>query len=78
LHHRDLNVGNILLNRPGTGLAVHVIDLDRARLGASVSRRARRRALRRLARSLAKVEAAGSLDLDEARAAFHRAYRGDA
>jgi tRNA A-37 threonylcarbamoyl transferase component Bud32 len=75
LHHRDLNVGNILLSRAGADLAVHVIDLDRARLGGSVSRGERRRALRRLKRSLAKVEAAMHVDFGEARAAFHRVYR---
>ncbi len=75
LHHRDLNCGNILLSRVGTDLAVHVIDLDRARLDSRVSNAARRRALRRLARSLAKVESASEVDLREDRAAFHRAYR---
>ncbi len=78
LHHRDLNVGNILLSRAGGELAAHVIDLDRARLGATVSSAARERALRRLARSLAKVEAAARLDLHDVRAAFHRAYRESA
>jgi 3-deoxy-D-manno-octulosonic acid kinase len=78
LHHRDLNVGNILLSRNDGTLAAHVIDLDRARLGGTVSAAARDRALRRLGRSLAKIEAAGGLDLRADRAAFHRAYRGDA
>jgi len=77
LHHRDLNVGNILLSRDGGTLAAHVIDLDRAHLGASVSSAARKRALRRLARSLAKIEAASRLDLRADRAAFHRAYRDE-
>lgn len=75
LHHRDLNVGNILLSREGDRLAVHVIDLDRARLGRSVAPRLRRRALRRLARSLAKLERPGDPQAADDRAAFHRAYR---
>jgi len=78
LHHRDLNVGNILLSRNGGTLVAHVIDLDRAHLGGSVSAAARTRALRRLARSLAKIEAASRLDLRADRAAFHRAYRDEA
>lgn len=77
LHHRDLNVGNILLSRTDGTLAAHLIDLDRAHLGGSVSAAARARALRRLGRSLAKIEAAGRLDLRADRAAFHRVYRGD-
>ncbi|HEY2386659.1 MAG TPA: lipopolysaccharide kinase InaA family protein [Candidatus Binatia bacterium] len=77
LHHPDLNVGNILLSRSEGTLAAHVIDLDRARLGGSVSTAARERALRRLGRSLAKIEAAGRLELRAERAAFHRVYRGD-
>jgi len=75
LHHRDLNVGNILLSRTGGALDVHVIDLDRARLGPSVGTRRRHRALRRLARSLAKLERPGDPRAAADRAAFHRAYR---
>lgn len=74
LHHRDLNVANILLSRDGDALAVHVIDLDRAWLGGRVGRRRRRRALRRLARSVAKLGATDATRTREDRAAFHRAY----
>jgi tRNA A-37 threonylcarbamoyl transferase component Bud32 len=74
LHHRDLNVGNILLSRARGTVDVHVIDLDRARLRDRVARRARRRALRRLARSLAKLETP-ERQRGEDHAAFHRAYR---
>jgi tRNA A-37 threonylcarbamoyl transferase component Bud32 len=78
LHHRDLNVGNILLRRAGEGVDVHLIDLDRARLRDRVARRSRRRALRRLARSVAKLEAPDDPRSAADRAAFHRAYREDA
>ncbi len=74
LQHRDLNVGNILIDRIDDVLGVHVIDLDRARLRGTVAPRARRRALRRLARSLAKLEMPKA-QRDEDHAAFHRAYR---
>ncbi|MBI3768028.1 MAG: hypothetical protein HY271_05960 [Deltaproteobacteria bacterium] len=78
LHHRDLNVGNILLSHVGDTLDVHLIDLDRARLRDRVGSPARRRALRRLARSLVKLETPGDARSAEDRAAFHRAYREDA
>jgi 3-deoxy-D-manno-octulosonic acid kinase len=74
LHHRDLNVGNVLLSRRGDALDVHVIDLDRARLGDTVTRRQRQRALRRLARSLVKLQM-GAPARSEDRDAFHRSYR---
>ena len=74
LHHRDLNVGNILVSRAEGAAAVHVIDLDRARLRKTVGRSARWRALRRLARSLAKLETSEAQRAED-HAAFHRAYR---
>lgn len=57
LDHPDLNAGNILLRATPAGLDVCIIDLDRARIRASVSAWRRRLALRRLRRSLADVPA---------------------
>jgi tRNA A-37 threonylcarbamoyl transferase component Bud32 len=77
VHHRDLNAGNILLRVEGARVDVHLIDFDRAQLRRRVSARVRRRALRRLARSLDKLER-GAAPTGAERAAFHRAYRGEA
>jgi 3-deoxy-D-manno-octulosonic acid kinase len=57
LRHPDLNLKNLLLQRRGAGWTVHVIDLDRARLGAPAGGLARRRMVRRFFRSLDKWEA---------------------
>jgi len=73
LHHRDLNAGNLLLRPQGDGFAVTIIDLDRARLMASVPAGRRRAALARLARSLAKERDGRILDAAE-RAALVDAY----
>lgn len=79
LIHPDLNLKNILVTAGDAGPRAVVIDLDRARLGGSVSRPARRRMLRRFERSLRKWEVAtgrrapaGSL------AAFRRGYAAGA
>jgi tRNA A-37 threonylcarbamoyl transferase component Bud32 len=76
VHHRDLNAANILVQRDGDRVRVHVIDFDRATMRAALSERRRRQALRRLARSLAKLDPQGALVSAEDRAAFHRAYWG--
>lgn len=77
LHHRDLNVGNILLSRARGVVEVHLIDLDRARLRDRVTRASRLRALRRLGRSFAKLEVPATRRAGDC-AAFHGAYREDA
>ncbi len=76
VHHRDLNAANILVQRDGDRIAVHLIDFDRATIRAAVTPRQRRYALRRLERSLAKLDPGGTLVTTEDRATFHRSYRG--
>lgn len=72
--HADLNLTN-LVTGPAPGLAVTVLDFDRARVGrAPLGRRARQRNLRRLARSLRKLDPAGQLAAPADVAAFHDAY----
>jgi 3-deoxy-D-manno-octulosonic acid kinase len=56
LRHPDLNLKNLLCRFDGGQWALHVLDLDRARLGAPVPAAARRRMVRRFFRSLAKWE----------------------
>jgi 3-deoxy-D-manno-octulosonic acid kinase len=56
LRHPDLNLKNLLLQRRAAGWTVHVIDLDRARVGAPAGALARRRMVRRFFRSLDKWE----------------------
>lgn len=71
IDHVDLNLGNLLLRRPGP--EVVVIDLDGARLyDGPVGFRARRRALRRLERSYRKV--AGARLEPSVPAAFYELY----
>ena len=55
VHHRDLNVANLLIVRDRGDVRAHLIDFDRAQVRREVPARVRRRALRRLDRSLAKL-----------------------
>ncbi len=65
LHHRDLNLRNILVV-PGSGEPeLAFVDLDRASLSAGpISAGARRRALRRFRRSARKLDPAGRVVTD--------------
>ena len=78
VHHRDLNVDNILVRFRGGSMdgpiEVHLIDFDRGKLCRAVRVAARRRALGRLARSLAKLDCQQGPMAEEDRAEFHRAY----
>ena len=56
LVHPDLNLKNILVEKTGGGVVAHVIDLDRAHLGARVSASQRGAMLARFERSRAKLE----------------------
>lgn len=56
LSHPDLNLMNILVERTQSGVAAHVIDLDRASLGHATSRRARADMVARFERSRMKLE----------------------
>jgi len=72
--HADLHVGNLLVReREGTDPLVLVIDLDRARVLASVDARARMAQLMRLYRSLRKRRLLDRVGTHEC-AAFFRAY----
>src|SRR5262249_19449755 len=72
--HADLNLTN-LVTGPAPGLAVTVLDFDRARVGrAPLGRGARQRNLRRLARSLRKLDPAGQLAAPADVASFPDAY----
>jgi hypothetical protein len=75
LDHRDLNLGNLLLQDEGAGRStVWVCDLDGARLlAAPVDFESRQRALRRLERSYVKVCAPGKPS-QETRDDFYRLY----
>ncbi|MEB2283998.1 MAG: hypothetical protein B6D46_01795 [Polyangiaceae bacterium UTPRO1] len=74
VRHRDLNANNILVRRHDAGIEVFFIDFDRARVGETVSSRARARELRRLERSLTKLARGGlplaAGDLEELRRAY--------
>ncbi|MEO5510401.1 MAG: lipopolysaccharide kinase InaA family protein [Longimicrobiales bacterium] len=56
LVHPDLNLKNILIERTAAGAAAHVIDLDRAHLGAKVTIAQRDHMLARFERSRLKIE----------------------
>jgi 3-deoxy-D-manno-octulosonic acid kinase len=56
LQHPDLNLRNILIERTDAGTTAHVIDLDRASIGAAVNARQRDRMLARFHRSRRKFE----------------------
>ncbi len=74
--HRDLHLGNLLVtDTGGTPPRIHVIDLDRARVGAPPSPRRRMRELMRLYRSLCKSGVADRARL--AAAAFRTYCAGD-
>jgi len=60
--HGDLHLGNLLLEGEGDDLGCLFVDLDRARLGATVGAADRMRELMRLARSLEKAFGAAALD----------------
>ena len=73
--HADLNLTNILVHPAPGGMAVALLDFDRARVSvAPLGRRARRRNLQRLARSLAKLDQARVLAGPDETRAFHAAY----
>ena len=74
VHHRDLNVANVLIARDRGGVIVHLIDFDRAQVRREVPRHVRRRALHRLDRSLAKLNRAGTVVSKAERDAVERAY----
>ncbi len=74
LRHADLHVGNLLVREcVGGGYVAWVIDLDRARLGASLGARRRSRELQRLLRSL-KKRTNDTRQIDDAISAFRRGY----
>ncbi len=52
--HPDLHLENLLVRNEADGVAIRIIDLDRARIGAPPSTARRMRELARLARSLTK------------------------
>ncbi len=65
LHHRDLNLRNILVLPRSGAPDLAFVDLDRATLSAGpISAGARRRALRRLRRSARKLDPAGRVVSD--------------
>jgi tRNA A-37 threonylcarbamoyl transferase component Bud32 len=74
VHHRDLNVGNVLVVRERGTLVVHLIDFDRAQIRGLVPARVRRRALRRLDRSLAKLNRGAEVISAAERARVVRTY----
>ncbi len=74
VHHRDLNVANLLIARDRGAVEVHLIDFDRAQVRREVPRRVRRRALQRLDRSLAKLNRDRTVVSKAERAAVARAY----
>jgi 3-deoxy-D-manno-octulosonic acid kinase len=77
--HADLNATNIVVHADSGGVAVALLDFDRARLRPGpLGHTARRRNLRRLARSFAKLDPDGALSGAEERRAFHAAYRAEA
>ena len=79
LHHRDLNLGNLLLRRSASGeWEAFVVDLDRAALRpGSLPFGARLRALRRLERSYVKhFGRQGPLGADGGRV-WYGLYAGD-
>jgi hypothetical protein len=81
LHHRDLNLGNLLIrDEPPAGPEAFVIDLDRAALRPGpLDEGARLRALLRLERSYVKhVGAPGPLGDDARRVWLDLYSRGDA
>ena len=75
--HNDLNIKNILVVPEPGGAAAYILDLDRARLRARLSTRARSRMLRRFWRSVAKWERRSGRTLEPpVREAFEDAYQG--
>ena len=67
--HRDLSIGNVLIsrpNQPGAGAALHLLDLNRARLVPQLSNSQRTRDLCRMA-----------LDLSHHQRIFLEAYWGE-
>lgn len=73
--HPDLNLKNILIRPEEGGVEALVLDLDRARVTAHVSRRARRRMTSRFWRSARKWESVRGAALDPGlRAAFDAGY----
>jgi 3-deoxy-D-manno-octulosonic acid kinase len=73
--HPDLHVKNVLLRETRAGAEAIVIDLDRGRVGAPASLRARARELGRLWRSLLKRGVADTVG-ERGVAAFLAAYCG--
>jgi hypothetical protein len=78
VEHRDLNLGNLLLRRGGSGAGeAFVVDLDRARLwDRPVPLRLRIRALCRLERSTVKLFGERPLGGFDLRREWYRAYAG--
>lgn len=78
LHHRDLNLANLLVLERDGGWDVHVIDLDRAVLRAGpLSFRRRLSSLRRLERSYLKHVGPGGPLGEDSGSIWYRLYAGE-
>jgi hypothetical protein len=78
LHHRDLNLSNLLVRERNGVWEVHVIDLDRAELRSGpLPFRSRLSSLRRLERSYEKHVGRGGPLEEDAGKTLYRLYAGE-